>query len=206
MSFIINPDFIKWDVKPIWSVSIPSEVVGTSPTISPQTIEIFGVNRTVGDIGRDWERIHSVEQFNQGYIAKPSDIRFTLAVKEQGYSFEAMRRIGIGGLLFDVICDLVIDTGTGQTVQNPQTLNNSWLQGPNDQGVIEIGGYERYVGCIVVRESQTIEIGEIPVREFECMALRRAISDGLKELIEGDGTYPEAAAADAIDSFYPPAP
>ena len=61
-------------------------------------------------------------------------------------------------------------------------------------------GFEKFLGCVVSRESQTIEIAEFPVREFECDALRHVILgyDTLKELIEGDGTYPSTDAyADA---------
>ena len=195
-----NSDFLKWDVKPTWTVSYPSEIEGGT---GGQTIQVFGINRAVGDISRDWEVVHSVGQFRQGYVAKPSDIRFTIAVKEMSYSFEAMRRIAIGGIIFDVICDIAVDpteTDPGQ-VQNPQ--HSAWLQGPDSEGTIVLGGYEKFIGCVVMRESHTVEIGEIPVREFECLALRRSISDGLKELIEGDGTYPEADAKDAIDAFFP---
>ena len=201
MSIVNNNDFLKWDVKPIWTASYPSVIEGGT---NFQTIELFGSNRSVADIGREWEVVHSIDQFRQGYVAKPSDIRFTIAVKEQTYSFEAMRRIAIGGILFDVICDIAVDPIAGGAVgdvESPQ--QGTWLRGPNSSGSIVIGGYEKYIGCVVVRESQTIETGEIPIREFECLALRRSISDGLKELIEGDGTYPAAAAKTAIASFYP---
>lgn len=163
-------DFLKWDVKPIWSITYPSIIIDDNDR---KTIEIYGVNRTAGDITRNWEVIDSIEQFRQGFVAKPSDIRITIAVKERGKAFEVLRRLGKGAILFDVECSIVDDDTQNEVVGN-------WLE-----------GFEKYIGCVITRETQTIDIGEIPIREFECLALRHSLLnvDTLSELIEGDGTF-----------------
>ena len=189
MSEIVNnKDFLWWEVKPVWKVSAPSVIVGT-PTIN---FTIFGVERSSGEINRDWERIHSVEQFNQGFVAKPADIRFTIAVKEHGHAFEQLRRLAKGAIIFDVTCDLIRDdiAESGHYGDNKGELSDAdfiqWMD-----------GFEKYIGCVVARESQTIEIGTFPIREFECMALRHVIleSENYNEdsLVEGDGTFPDFA-------------
>lgn len=186
MSEIVNnKDFLWWEVKPYWKVSAPSVIVGT-PTV---IFAIYGVERSSGEINRDWERIHSVEQFNQGFVAKPSDIRFTIAVKEHGQAFEKLRRLAKGGIIFDVTCDLIRDSvaTSGYYGDNKGELS--------DEDFIQwMDGFEKYVGCVVARESQTIEIGTFPIREFECMALRHVILESedynVDSLVEGDGTFP----------------
>ena len=178
----INKDFLRWEVKPLWILRFPSQIV--VELTAQKQVEIYGVNRSVGDITRDWEIIHSVEEFRQGYVAKPSDIRFTIALKEHGKAYEILRRLAKGGILFDVECTII---DNDDYLDNPITPTNlttgavfNWMR-----------GFERYVGCVVSRESQTIDIAEFPVREFECLALRhQLLSDGaLSMLIEGGGTF-----------------
>ncbi|MHA1875151.1 MAG: hypothetical protein ACTSUC_01755 [Promethearchaeota archaeon] len=179
-----NNDFLRWDVKPVWIVSFKSEIVGSNA--GTHSFEVLGLNRSAGDINRNWEKIHSVEQFNQGRAAKPSDFTITIAVKENGDAFEAMRRLSKGAIEFDIRCDLIQDVTSHK---DSPTLNAAekhvWMK-----------GFEKFIGCVVSRESQTIEIAEFPVREFECDALRHSILgyDILKELVEGDGTYPSVDA------------
>lgn len=177
-----NKDFLTWEVKPYWKVTAPSILVGALE----EEFEIYGVERSSGEINRDWTRVHSVEQFNQGFVARPSDIRFTVAVKEHGAAFEKLRRLAKGGIIFDVVCDLIRDESTGHYVGDIE----------EEAGAIPwMDGFEKFIGCVVVRETQTVEIGAFPIREFECMALRHAILESenynAEELIEGDGTYPE---------------
>ena len=183
-----NNDFLRWEVKPIWIVSFKSEIVGSGA--GTHSFEVLGLNRSAGDINRNWEKIHSVEQFNQGRAAKPSDFTITLAVKENGDAYEALRRLSKGAIEFDVRCDLIQEVTSHQ---DSPTVNAAgkhvWMK-----------GFEKFIGCVVMRESQTIEIAEIPVREFECDALRHVILgyEDLKQLVEGDGTYPTIdALADA---------
>ena len=189
-----NNDFLKWEVKPVWKVSVKSEITGIA---SEYDFEILGLNRSAGDINRNWEKIHSVEQFNQGRVAKPSDFTITIAIKENGNPFEAMRRISKGAIEFDIRCDLINDVSShvDSPIQNIAG-KSVWMK-----------GFEKFIGCIVMRESQTIEIAEFPVREFECDALRHQIMGievggaSLDALIEGDGTYPMAEAYAQLASF-----
>ena len=56
-------------------------------------------------------------------------------------------------------------------------------------------GFEKYIGCVVNREGQTIDIGAFPVREFEIIFLERHIKansafNDPQVLKEGNGTYP----------------
>jgi len=186
-----NNDFLRWEVKPIWIISFKSDIVGSGA--GEYSFEVLGLNRSAGDISRNWEKVHSVEQFNQGRVAKPSDFTITIALKENGNAYEAMRRISKGGIEFDIRCDLISDVVSHQ---DSPTLNAAgkhvWMK-----------GFEKFIGCVVMRESQTIEVAEFPVREFECDALRHAIMGygDLKMLIEGDGTYPASDAYDDAQTF-----
>jgi len=189
-----NNDFLRWEVKPVWIISFKSGIIGAGS--GKYTFEVLGLNRSAGSINRNWTKIHSVEQFNQGRAAKPSDFTITIAIKENGNAFEAFRRLAIGGIEFDIRCDLIQDVFSHQ---DSPTLNAAdkhvWMK-----------GFEKFIACVVMRESQTIEIGEIPVREFECDALRHEIMgyDELVGLIEGDGTYPESDAYEQAKTFAEP--
>lgn len=181
-----NKDFLRWEVKPIWKIYFPSELAGGDQG----SFTIYGVDRGSLDISRNWEKIQSVEQFNQGWIVKPTDFTFTIAVKENGDAFEKIRRLGKGGQMFDVECDLlrINDQIYGdRSVEHTEdeTFTN-WLQ-----------GFERYLGCVINREGQTIEQATFPVREFEIVFLQHAIKEiptgeyEAEELREGDGRYPQ---------------
>ncbi len=190
-----NKDFLRWEVKPVWIVAVKSEMVGA---VSEYEFEILGLNRSAGDISRNWEKVHSVEQFNQGRVAKPSDFTITVAIKENGIPFEAMRRISKGAIEFDIRCDLINDVVSHTDSPTMNIANrNVWLK-----------GFEKFLGCVVSRESQTIEIAEFPVREFECDALRHVImgvdvgGTQLGDLIEGDGTYPMNDAYIQLAAFF----
>lgn len=190
-----NQNLLDWDVKPVWKLWFPSELTGET---SPTSVQIFGVNRADSEINRNWEKIHSVEQHNQGFKNMPDDITVTIAVKEQSNGFEVMRRLGIAAIPFDLELDIVVEGenlstydegGNSVTAISNYELNDyatkHWME-----------GYDTYIGCIVNRESQTIDIGDIPVREFECLALRHQVkshdqwNSGI--LTEGDGTHPES--------------
>jgi len=194
--------FLKWEVKPVWKITYPSRLVGGTQ----KEIIIFGVDRSMPDIVRDYARIHSVEQFNQGYVPRPSDFRITIAAKENGAAFEVIRRLSIGGIMFDIQCDVLsADTEApviNKSAYNEEELENfygTWMTKISD-GKIVIGGMEQFIGCVVTRESSTVDVGTIPVREFECMALRHAILDDV-DLIEGDGTFPEVNAQSMADKY-----
>ncbi len=189
-----NNDFLKWEIKPVWIVVVKSEITGVA---SEFEFEILGLNRSAGDISRNWEKIHSVEQFNQGRAAKPSDFTITIAIKENGSAFEAMRRISKGGIEFDIRCDIINDVSSHNDSPTQNIAGKSvWMK-----------GFEKFLGCVVSRESQTIEIAEFPVREFECDALRHVImgvtvgTTTLADLIEGDGTYPMTEAYASLVAF-----
>jgi len=76
-----NNDFLRWEVKPVWKVLFKSQIVGGTD-VGTHSFEVLGLNRSAGDISRNWEKIHSVEQFNQGRAAKPGDYTITLAIKD----------------------------------------------------------------------------------------------------------------------------
>ena len=192
---INNNDFLRWDVKPVWIVSFKSDIIGSGA--GEYSFEVLGLNRSAGDISRNWEKIHSVEQFNQGRSAKPGDFTITIALKENGDAYEAMRRLSKGAIEFDIRCDLISDVSSHQDSPSTNAAGKHvWMK-----------GFERFIACVCMRESQTIEIGEIPVREFECDALRHQImgynttKENLVALIEGDGTYPTKDAYDDAKKF-----
>lgn len=160
-------NFLQWKVKPIWKLLIPSSTIGSVV----DTIPIYGVDRGSLDISHNWVKINSVEQHNQGFADTPTDFRITIAVKEQGRGFESMRRLSAGGKLFDIQCDLLRQGTPSVDVGNL----------PNEYGITLstyipwMDGFEMYIGCIVQREGQTIDIGAFPIREFEVEFLERKI-------------------------------
>ena len=151
-------DFLRWEVKPVWTVYFPSELAGGTQS----SFTIYGVDRGSLDIARNWDKIHSVEQFNQGFVAKPEDFTFTIAIKERGDAFEKFRRLAKGGVMFDVECDLLRDTSDQPYGSRPEEHTEDASYEP------WMKGFEKYKGCVVMREGQTIELATFPVREFEC--------------------------------------
>jgi len=182
----LNKDFLRWEVKPVWWVRFPSELSGGQ---DQKSFQIYGVDRGGLDIVRNWAKINSVEQFGQGWVAKPSDMTFTIAIKEHGDSFEKMRRLDIGGVMFDVELELLRETTGVEIGDRPE----EHIEDVNY--VPWLNGFEKYKGCVVNRMGQTVELAEFPVREFECVFLRRTIKEAFNsynttELEEGNGTYP----------------
>jgi len=165
-----------FNVKPIWKIEAPSERIRTGTDIFEFTI--YGVDRGSMSISRNWRLIHSVEEYGQGFVASPPDLTITIAVKESGEAFEHMRRLGKTGTMFDIICDILRET-----------------ENPSDEAEILgyepwLHGFERFEGCVINREGQTIDVGAFPVREFEIMFLRHEIMERSGDpLREGDGTY-----------------
>lgn len=198
-----NKEFLRWEVKPIWNITYPSLLVGTQEG----SFKIFGVDRGNLDIVRNWEKIQSVEQFNQGFVAKPMDLTFTIATKERGAGYERLRRLAIGGVLFDVTCGLLLESGNAYGDRPEESETPTEVKDPDNPGetitvmagayIPWMDGFEKYEGCLVQREGQTVELATFPVREFECEFLRHQIlanTDGNYNistiLEEGDGTYP----------------
>lgn len=182
-----NKDFLRWEVKPILTIRYRSELIGGDQS----SFQIYGLDRGDLSISRNWEKIHSVEQFNQGYVSKPIDFTITIAIKEHGPAFEKLRRLASGGIMFDVEIGLVrtTDQAYGDRPDEHEGEDNyvPWMQ-----------GFEAFRGCIVTREGSAIELATFPVREFECSFLRHTILatsgvgvyQGTSELEEGDGTFP----------------
>ena len=184
--------FLRWEVKPIWKIAFPSKIVGE---ISPTTFDLYGVDRGALDITRNWEKINSVEQFNQGFAAKPTDLVFTIAIKEKSTQFEKFRRLSKSAVYFDVTCDILrrksddLPHGDNQHGFGSARIDESkyvqWLD-----------GFEVYEGCLVNREGSTVELATIPVREFEIVFLRHNILPSISgtfntvTVTEGDGSYP----------------
>lgn len=190
----VNPTnfFTRWEVKPIWEIKYPSKFAGLSPT---DFIEIFGVDRGSLDVSHNWEKINSVERFNQGWKAKPTDFTITIAVKERGRGFEWLRRLSMGKRMFDISCSLWRRENTDAENDFDNSLDlPATPAGDNgmDTWVQWLDGFEKYVGCVVNREGQTIEIGEIPVREFEIVFLERDIegSENFNENLISQGSSP----------------
>lgn len=187
-----HKSFLRWEVKPIWKITYPSP--GKIGSSDPEEFTLFGVDRGALDITRNWEKINSVEQFNQGFAAKPTDFVFTIAVKEKTPQFEKMRRLSKSGVYFDVECDVLrkasdLTHGDNQHGFGTETEAAStyvqWLD-----------GFEQYIGCLVNREGSTVELGTIPIREFEIVFLEHAIKTSISgnfntvSVSEGDGSFP----------------
>lgn len=184
----LSNNYKTWDVRLIWTVNYPSILYASS--LSPESFEIYGADRSATTVNRPLTRNSSLEQYNQGYIEGIPDIRITIFTKESGPSFEKMRRLSTSKIPFDISLILASD------LSDPNLENNA------HEG-IWIDGYEEYLGCRVTSERLNYTVAEFPVREFECMALRRRIMNSTQlatlypndfsaefgVMIEGDGTY-----------------
>lgn len=176
----LSNNYKSWDVKLIWSITYPSELY--SSTVTEVSFEIYGVDRGSISITRPLTRLNSLEQYNQGYIDGIPDIRVTIFTKESGPTFETMRRLAATKIPFDVSLTLASDVDTSVLEDNPH--EGIWID-----------GYEEYLGCRITSERTSYAQAEFPLREYECMALRRKIMSSndltinFAEMTEGDGTY-----------------
>ena len=193
---INSKNLLRWEVKPIWKIAYPSEKIG-SPT---DFFTLFGVDRSSLDVVRNWEKINSVEQFNQGFAAKPTDFTITIAIKERTSEFEKFRRLSFGAIYFDIQCDILRKTSaSASTVVTHGSNQHGFGEEKEDEDVYVqwLDGFEKYVGCLVEREGQTVEVATIPIREFEIVFLEREIMKSISgdfndELVsEGDGSFPD---------------
>ena len=185
------------EVKPIWKIFFPSEKASV-PLEDP--IVLFGVDRSSLDVVRNWEKINSVEYFNQGFAAKPTDFTITISIKERSASFEKLRRLSFGAIYFDIHCDILRKThATLGTITHGDNQHGFEPKEDADKYVQWLDGFEKYLGCLVEREGQTIEIGTIPIREFEIVFLEREIMTSISGdfnttlISEGDGSFPDLA-------------
>ena len=189
---ILKPDsgkFMQWRVKPVWKVIYPSEKIGEKIG----EFEIFGVDRTSLNLPKNLGRIHSVERYNQGFKELPSEYSITIAVKEHGEAIEKLRRLSAGLVMFDIRCDVL--RKTDESVVGD--LSSEYTGSFNLDGYVPwLDGFEKYVGCVVNNEIQTVEIGEIPVREFEILFLERYI------LPSESGNYNDSTTSDG-SGIYP---
>jgi len=186
----VTKHFGTFKVKPVWKLITVSSLLSADAGIE---IQLYGVDRGSLDIVRNWEKINSVEHFNQGWAKHPTDFTVTIAMKTKGTPFEKMRRIGPGNIMFDIELDIL-------------KSNNVPVGGLSEDEATDLGlpagwvpwlvGYEGYLGCVIQREGRVIEIGGIPVQEFECGFLKREIKPfefygyDTSSIEEGDGTTP----------------
>lgn len=186
--------FRKWDVRLQWEVSYPSL------SVSQNKFKIYGVDRDSEEIARNLFKISSLEEYGQGWGNGIPDMSITIFTKEQGPSFEAMRRLAATETEFDLELSLVPE-------ENPDE-SGDYL---DDEYNIEwMDGYEVWIRCRVNTERSNHNIAEFPLKEFGCVALRRKIrgpggvitlEDGETkldytsldddEINEGDGSYSE---------------
>lgn len=183
-------NLLRWEVKPIWKIRYPS---GKSGAEQEGEFVIFGVDRVNLDISRNWEKINSVEQFNQGFAAQPTDFTITIAVKERGSEFEKLRHLSMTATYFDIECDVLKKNESGTITYGDN--QHGFGSATQEDYVQWLDGFEKYVGCLVNREGQTVEIGGIPIREFEIVFLERQIKTSANfnadEIIkEGNGVFP----------------
>jgi len=178
---LLSDNFKTWDVKLIWTVTYPSELFSPPVNYTGDSFEIYGVDRGSISISRPLTRISSLERYNQGYQHGVPDIRLTIFTKESGVSFEKLRRLAATQQPFDV--SLVLASDMDVNLED------------NPHKGIWIDGYEEYLGCRVTNERTNYTVAEFPVREFECMALRRRIKESndleinFDNMLEGDGNY-----------------
>jgi len=178
-------------VKPVWRVLTPSSLIGT-PSL---TKDLYGVDRGGLDVVRNWEKISSVEQFNQGWADHPTDYTITIAIKTKGTPFEILRRLSAGKEMFDIELDILMDSASKPV--GSHRPDEATALGLPTGWVPWMVGFESYLGCVVQREGRTIEIGGLPVQEFECSFLHREIRPledyygyTTSAIEEGDGTTP----------------
>ena len=186
---------MRWEVKPIWKIRYKSEKIG----VFTEEFTLFGVDRGSLDVVRNWEKINSVEQFNQGFAAKPTDFTITIAMKERSASFEKLRRLDFGAIYFDVECDILLRVNAdGDDITHGSNQHGFGSEKELEATYVNwLDGFEKYIGCLVERTGQTVEIGTIPIREFEIVFLEREIMSSIsgdfntKLISDGDGSFPD---------------
>jgi len=173
----LSRNYKTWDVKLIWLVTYPSRLFSPG-TVESNSFELYGVDRSSITITRPLARISSLEQYNQGYQDGIPDIRLSVFTKESGDNFEMMRRLAASKIPFDIQLNLASDVSDITLEDNPH--EGIWID-----------GYEEFLGCRVTTERTNYAQAEMPLREFECMALRHYIkeTEDFDAMIEGDGTY-----------------
>lgn len=190
---IKSKNFLRWEVKPIWKIAYPSERIG-APT---DFFTLFGVDRSSLDVNRNWEKINSVEQFNQGFAAKPTDFTITIAIKERSAEFEKFRRLDFGAIYFDIQCDILRKkTADGGIVTHGDNQHGFGDEKEAASTYVQwLDGFEKYIGCLVGRTGQTVDVGMIPIREFEVVFLERELMPSISGnfntnlISDGDGSF-----------------
>jgi len=172
----LSNNYKTWDVKLLWIVTYPSALYAPG-TITPESFELFGVERDSIVINRPKTKISSLEQIGQGWQKGIPSFAITTFTKESGTSFEKMRRLAALDIPFDISEVLASDSEVR-------------LEDNAHVGIC-IDGYEVFYGCTVVNERTNHNIAEFPLREFECHGLRHYIMETelFEAILEGDGTY-----------------
>jgi len=190
----ITKNFGVFKVKPIWRLLTVSTLLSSSAGLD---VQLYGVDRGTLDISRNWEKVNSVEQFNQGWTQHPTDYSITIAMKTKGIPFEIMRRLEIGNVMFDIQLDVL--RSDNKVVGSLSPAEALTLELPGGW-VPWLAGYEIYKGCVIQRTGRTIEIGGLPVQEFECSFLRLELTEykfnalDVGSIESGDGSTPDVSA------------
>lgn len=125
--------------------------------------------------------IHSLNDYNQGFVSKPPEYYVDITCKPYGAGYELLLACQNGDRYFDIIL---------------QPLNAT------DNEAAEVGqpagawapGYEVYKGCKVTNLSERYAYGTQPTVTFTCRALRFVLAEGQDQTEFGNGKQGRTAA------------
>ncbi len=120
--------------------------------------------------------INSLSDHNQGFVSKPAEYYIDITTKPFGEGYEMLLACQNGDRYFDIIL-APAEQFDAQLVGNAAAgLNSAWKP-----------GYEVFIGCKVLDNSERYAMGVVPTVTFSCRALRFVWGEGQDAKKFGDG-------------------
>ena len=117
--------------------------------------------------------IHSLNDYNQGFVTKPPEYYVDITCKPFGAGYELLLACQNGDRYFDVILVPMEDNESAVVVGTPK---HAWAP-----------QYEVYKACKVTNLSERYAMGTAPTVTFTCRALRFVLDEGNAQVEFGNG-------------------
>ncbi len=116
--------------------------------------------------------IHSLNDYNQGFVSKPAEYYVDITCKPFGDGYKLLLACQNGDRYFDIILVPLNETQAASVGLN----GSAWAP-----------KYEVYKGCKVTNLSERYAMGTAPTVTFTCRALRFALEEGNNQREFGNG-------------------